>query len=267
MTVTLTLRAAAPLIVDASALRPDALAGLSRTERAAVVLVGVNKRYRLEQIFDISGDDPSRLVIGNADARLERLGAGMSGGELIVQGTAGAWLGRGMRGGVVRVEGACGRYAGSGMSGGELIIEGDAGAGLGSPAPGERFGLRGGLIHVRGGAGAGALARMRRGTVVIDGDVGPGAAQHLIAGTVVIGGAVGGGLGAGMRRGTIVLQRAAELPATFHDSGPRTLAFLALLRAALAPLQSPAVRFGDRLRRFLGDRANAGLGEILVVED
>lgn len=267
MTLTLTLRDTAPAVADASALRPDALAGLGRTGWAAVTVKGIDRCYRLDELFAISGDDPARLVITHADARLERLGAGMTGGELIIQGTAGAWLGRGLRGGVVRLEGSCGSHAGSGMRGGALYIAGDAGDDLAGPAPGERFGLQGGLIHVRGGVGDRAVARLRRGTVVIDGDAGAGAAQHLIAGTLVVGGAVGPGLGLGMRRGTIVLQQPVELPATFHDSGPRTLAFLALLRASLAPLQSPAARFGDRLRRFLGDRANAGLGEILVVED
>lgn len=267
MTVTLTLLDSAPRIADASALRPDLLAGMSRIELAAVPLAGADKHYRLDQLFSISGDDPTRLVIADADSRLERLGAGMAGGELIVQGTAGAWLGRNMSGGVVRVEGCCGCYAGSAMSGGALLIDGNASDDLAGPAPGERIGMRGGLIHVSGAAGERAAVRLRRGTVVVDGNVGGVAAGHMIAGTLVVGGTVGPGLGLGMRRGTVVLQRSLELPATFHDGGSCTLGFLALLRAYLAALGSPATAFGDRLRRFLGDRANAGLGEILMVEE
>lgn len=266
---TLSLREVPTLPVDAGALRP----GLSAAELRVVRLFCNGEPCRVEDWFRVGGDDdPDRLVIDGDCRRFDGLGAGMQGGELIVHGAVGAWLGAGMRGGVIRIKGGCGDHAGSALAGGEIHIAGDAGAWLASAAAGERVGMRGGLktpalIHVRGSAGARAGDRLRRGTVVIDGDTGPEPAARMIAGTLVIGGRPGPGLGRGMRRGSVVLHHEPErLPATFHDGGWHSLAWLALLKAELATLDSPAARFSTRVRRYLGDRAAGGLGEVLVAE-
>lgn len=261
--VTLSLREPLPLPVDAGALRP----GVDPAELAKLPLYVNGERHTVGELFRISGDDPQRLIVTGDDLhRLDGLGSAMSDGELIIEGETGAWLGRDMRGGIIRVAGACGDYAGCGLRGGAIHIGGSAGAWLGSAAIGERVGMRGGLIHVRGDAGDCAGARLRRGIMVVDGAVGNGAAENMIAGTLLIGGRVGAEPGRGMRRGTLLLRHADTLPLTFHDSGRRTLAWLALLRAELKALDSPAARFDVRVRRYLGDRAEAGLGEMLLVE-
>ncbi len=261
--ITLSLREPLPLPVDASVLRP----GIGPAELTDLPLYLNGERRTVGDLFHIAGDDPQRLVIaGETIRRLDGLSSAMSGGELIIEGDAGAWLGRGMSGGTIRVAGDCGDHAGSAMSGGAIHIDGSAGARLGSAAIGERIGMRGGVIHVRGDAGDYVATRLRRGIVVIDGDAGRGAADSMIAGTLVIGGRVGAEPGRGMRRGTLLLRHADTLPWTFHDSGRRNLAWLALLRTELASLNSPAARFDLRVRRYLGDRAAAGLGEVLLVE-
>ena len=262
--LTLSLREPPPLPVDARALCP----GLAAAELRALTLHCNGRPSRVEDWFRISGDDPQRLVLEGDCRRFDGLGSAMAEGELIVDGNAGAWLGAGLRGGAIQVSGDCGDYAGAAMAGGTLRVRGSAGAWLGSAAAGERVGMRDGLIHVSGDAGPHAGDRLRRGIVVIDGDAGEAVAGRMIAGTLVIGGHTGAGLGRGMRRGTVLLHRApVGLPATFHDGGPRSLNVLALLRGALAALDSPAARFGDRVRRHLGDRAVAGLGEVLVLEE
>ena len=109
----------------------------------------------------------------------------------------------------------------------------------------------------------------RGGMIVIGGDVGDYCAARMIAGTIVVRGGAGRGIGFAMRRGTLLVARVAELPATFADGGPPPHVFLRLLKRYLrdagAPLESFA-QMTEEVRRFVGDRACAGLGEILVAQ-
>ena len=68
---------------------------------------------------------------------------GMSGGELVVHGSADAFLGQLMRRGVIATGGSAGDYAGAGMIAGTILIFGDAGRRPGA-------GLRRGSIVIHG---------------------------------------------------------------------------------------------------------------------
>ena len=108
MTLELTLRETPAAPLNAEALSPDRLAGLSRADIERLELWHGNRRTPLGELFTVSGPgDEDVRVVGDL-ARVGRLGAGMSGGRLTVAGDAG-------------------RHVGAGMSGGELVVEGDAG--------------------------------------------------------------------------------------------------------------------------------------------
>jgi formylmethanofuran dehydrogenase subunit C len=258
----LTLRAPAPARLDLSALLPERLTSLSEAEIAALPL---GEGLVCGDLFRIRrGDEPS-LVLEGTDERCDRIGAGMTAGEIRCEGEAGAELGRHMRGGRLLVAGGAGPFAASGLRGGEIVIAGRAGEGLGAPRMGESEGMAGGLVIVRGGAGARAGDRMRRGVLVIEGECGDFAASRMIAGTLILTGRAGRLPGYLMRRGTLIAP-ALDLPPTFVETGESSSVFRALLARHLAPLSPAAAALlaRPRLRRFMGDLAALGLGEALL---
>jgi formylmethanofuran dehydrogenase subunit C len=265
--IRLRLRARPPLRLALDELIPERLAGLGAPEIARLRLGGKREGV-VGDWFEVaaSGDQPDRLVITDAGDRLDRIGAGMSGGEIRVEGDAGAYAGLGMRGGRLAVEGSAGHGAAVAMIGGELHIRGSVGDELGGALPGEGTGMRDGLVVVGGSAGAHAGDRMRRGLVLVAGDAGAFCGTRLKAGTIVVGGRVGEHAGVAMRRGTMVcLGATPAVPPSFTESGIHELVFARLLirfleGTALADHASTLAR----ARRWTGDLAIAGKGEILV---
>ena len=166
----------------------------------------------------------------------------------------------------MRIEGSAGPFAGSGLRGGLLEVAGDVGERLGGPLAGETEGVNGGTIHVRGQAGARAGDRLRRGFVLIEGAAGDYAGSRMIAGTLLIGGKAGALPGYLMNRGTILLADGVEtMSPTFRDCGVFDLVVARLLAAHVEPISA---RLGAvlraPLRRFAGDLAALGLGEIFT---
>ena len=264
----LRLRAAAPVRLALDGILPEKLAGLSAAEIARLPVGAGNRRSSLGDWFAVeTGNGPAeRLSIAGGGERLDRIGAGMTAGEIVVEGDAGAYAGLAMRGGRIIVEGSAGFGAAVAMRGGELRIAGSAGDGLGAALPGENAGMRDGLVVVVGAAGAHLGDRMRRGLIVVGGAVGPFCGARLWAGTIIAGGALGPHPGIAMRRGTIVcLGGSCEPPPSFALSGVHELAFARLLARHLVgtPLHHVAPAL-VRVRRWAGDLAVGGRGEIFV---
>jgi formylmethanofuran dehydrogenase subunit C len=264
--LTLRLREAPPVSVDASVLSPPRMAGLARAKIEALEVELGNCSVRVGELFDVGGDDWDNVVIENATERLTHLGAGMQSGTLMVNGDAGAYLGLGMSAGRIRVSGSTGIFAGCEMEGGTIEIGGDAGDWLGGALAGDKQGMRGGLIHVRGNAGDRAADRMRRGIVLIEGDAGAYLGSRMLAGTVIVKGDIGPQPGFALKHGTLLVTGATEIPATYNDCGRHELLFLTLLERDLrarggleAFLPLPRT-----VQRYCGDLANGGKGEILV---
>jgi formylmethanofuran dehydrogenase subunit C len=264
--LTLTLRALPPHSVDLSPLIPDRLAGLSK---AAIETIALGSRgLQVADLFAVSGDDAQQMIIRNSSDRLTGIGSGMKQGALTVEGDCGAYLGLGMRGGQIAVTGNAGPFAGSGMTSGGLEIRGNAGDFLGAALPGDKQGMRGGIIIVHGNAGDRAADRMRRGLILIAGDAGAYCGSRMLAGTILVSGHMGTMPGFALKRGTLLLVRQPqELPATFQESGEHALLFLTLLERELRRESDRFARFLPldlRVRRYCGDLACGGTGEILV---
>jgi formylmethanofuran dehydrogenase subunit C len=257
-----------PVPIDASSLSPDRTAGRSAREIADLpVLVG-RDTARAGDLFEIEGAGSGDLTIEGDLAAFSRLGAGMTGGRLVVRGRAGPRAGSGMRGGLLRIEGDAAVRAGEGMRGGALIVDGSAGDLLGAPIEGEAHGLKRGAILVRGAAGAMCGFRMRSGTIAIAGDAGAGAGTAMIAGSLFVLGHLGPGAGALMRRGTLLTARPFEPLPVFPAAGRSRCPYLALYYDALeaAGLNLPPGLRAAEYRRHVGDLSGAGQGEILIME-
>ena len=266
--LTFRLRSAPPQRVDLSGLTPEALNGKSVVEIASLPIQTTRKALTVDELFEVKTGDLDEIVFEGGSERFDCIGAGLGRGAIRVVGEVGVEAGRRMTGGVVRIEGSAGPFAGSGMRGGLLEIAGDAGARLGGPLAGETEGMNGGVLHVSGSAGERAGDRLRRGFILIERAAGDYAGSRMIAGTLAIGGRAGALPGYLMNRGTILLAGGAyEGTPTFRDCGTFELVAARLLAAHVEPISARlGGAFRTPLRRFAGDLAALGLGEILIVE-
>ncbi|MFI5013480.1 MAG: formylmethanofuran dehydrogenase subunit C [Hyphomicrobiales bacterium] len=253
--------------IDLSCLVPDALQGRTEKAIASLPIHTTCEKLNVGDVFALRMGDTMSLRFEGGSERFDLIGAGMTAGSIVVEGPVGQLAGRLMRGGSLHIRGDAGPYAASRLAGGQLVIDGDAGDRLGGPLAGEMAGMSGGLTIVRGDAGSRAGDRLRRGLVVIEGRSGADAGSRMIAGTLVLRGAVAGSPGALMRRGTIALLNAAgPLAPGFVDCGVHRLVAVRLLATEIARLGTAWARSLDRpLRRFAGDMAVLGKGEILCL--
>ena len=254
--------------MDCSPFTPDKLSGKALAQIGGIQLSS-GRGLRTDDVFALSGSDASQLVFETDAGRLDRIGAGMDGGNIVVRGDGGAYLGLGMKSGTISVEGNCGIFAGAELQGGTICIQGDCGDFLGGPLPGNRRGMSGGLLIVRGNAGDRAGDRLRRGAILVEGECGSFCASRMIAGTIAVLGRVAHSPGFAMSRGTLLLSQAPrELLATFSDCGAHNFGFLPLLIQSwrALPGEFAKLEIRQRARRYMGDLANFGKGEILVWE-
>jgi formylmethanofuran dehydrogenase subunit C len=252
--------------LDLSPLVPERLARMSAAEIAEISLATTRAPVTVGDVFRLRMGDVAHIRVEGADDRLDRIGHGMTGGEIVVDGDVGAQAGRLMTGGTLTIRGSAGPWAGSAMTGGKIEILRAAGDFLGGPFGGETVGMRGGVIVVRGAAGDRVGDRMRRGTIIVEGRSGAYAGSRMIAGTVIVRRETGPLPGYLMKRGTIVLGAGcADISPTFIDCGVHALVALRLMaefvgghsRRAGACLTRP-------LRRYAGDMAVLGKGEIFI---
>lgn len=252
--------------LDLSALTPQRIAGLSESEIEKIELQTTRWRVVVGDVFRLRMGDAAHIRIEASCDRLDCIGQEMTDGEIIVEGDAGARAGRLMKGGRLTVRGGAGPWAASGMTGGAIEIFGDAADRLGGPLAGEVAGMRGGTVLVHGRAGERAGDRLRRGTIVVEGSAGVYAGSRMIAGTLVVLGRTGPLPGYLMKRGTIVLgDNSEEMSPTFLDCGVHDLVALRLMGDFLRTHSARAGQlFRKPLRRFAGDMATGGKGEIFV---
>jgi formylmethanofuran dehydrogenase subunit C len=282
---TLTLRPKIPIEVplEAEALTPERLAGLSAAQVAALPLAWGRRARLLGEILSVeveeegpsSGEEregePPRLTLEGDFSRVKKIGKNMTRGVLEIRGDAGMHLGSGMSGGEIRVRGNADAWAGAMMSGGLLEIGGDAGPYLAGAYPGETRGMRGGTLLVRGNAANRAGEGMRRGLIAVAGRTGDFPCARFVAGTMVVFGILGDRAGAGSKRGTLAALGGLEgeiLPTYQEACLYRPLFLLPVLRFLKErgfPVR-PEHQSG-LYRRWTGDVNTLGKGEILVHEE
>ncbi len=269
MTLTLTLRTPPPARVDAAPLIPERLRGLGAGEIASLLLRCGRERLPVGDLFGVSGAGDGALVLAGDLSRLDRIGASMPGGRVLVEGPCGDHLGARMTGGEIEARGDAGAWAGADMAGGLIRISGDAGDRLGAAFPGAAAGMSGGEIVVAGDAGEEAGAGMRRGLVAVAGRIEAGAGLRMLAGTVIALGGLGADAGLGNKRGSLVSGRPVEpLPAyAFATRFQPPALRLQLRRVRELGLTVDDSLLGGAWARWSGDRTELTRGEILIFED
>lgn len=203
---------------------------------------------RLGDLFELDGRPEGKIrFVGQLD-QVDRLGAGLSEGEVIVDGNLG-------------------HEAGLAQAGGTLDIGGDAGPRAGAAPLGFKRGMTGGELIVRGSAGAEAGAAMRRGLLVILGAAGERTGLGMIAGTVVVFGPAGADTGLWSKRGSVVALGSITAPPTYLYACTFQPVYLRLLLTRLGSTYGLPVRprhLNGFYRRYSGDMAESGKGEILA---
>src|SRR5688572_33305439 len=103
--LTLTLKSALTVPLEAEVLTPDVLAPLPHDAiRALPVMLG-KRRQRLDEHFDIVGDGSEEIQLGGDLTKVKWIGRGMTRGRLHIVGSAGMHLGAYMKGGTIEVTG------------------------------------------------------------------------------------------------------------------------------------------------------------------
>lgn len=268
--LTFTLKRRPDAYVDLSPLIPDKLEGKSAKDIKALALdCGVDK-VAVGDLFSVTGKNADDIVFEKSSNKLDAIGAGMTRGRIAVRGPAGSYLGRGMRGGHLMVKGRVADWLGTAMTGGLIEIQGDAGDYVGSAYPAEMLSMKGGTILISGSVGQRIGDRMRRGVIAVQGQVGDFIGTGMLAGTIIALGSTGQYAGYGMKRGTIVLaEEPALLGSTFNDCGQFHLGFLHLLFNDIATTSDRfkgLKKLGNKVRRYAGDLAGDGKGEILILQ-
>ena len=245
-----------PALVDGSLLRPDTLGVLDRAAIGAVLLPLGRTRVPLTKCFDIEGSEGSMLVIRKAPL-LDRLGANMASGTLIIEGDAGDDLGASMTGGLIRVHG-------------------NAGHRVGGPAVTSKRGMTGGEILIDANAGDYAGFLMRRGLIAIAGHTGKSPGYRMLAGTIVLGSPCDSHPGLEMQRGSIIGCDQMKVAASFSASGtiaasamPAMLMVLRRLRSLQwkcesGPLATSCDAASGAWRLWSGDGLTLNKGEVLA---
>jgi formylmethanofuran dehydrogenase subunit C len=221
----------------------------------------------LGDLFSIDGSADGTMTLGGDLQQAERVGAGLTGGTVRIDGNVGDRAGAGMTGGRLELGGNAGNSTGEGMAGGTIIVRGNAGHRTGAAAPGRKRGMTGGELVVLGSAGDETGAHMRRGMVAVGGTTGCCTLLSTIAGTVVALGAIGPDAALWNKRGSLVALGTVEPSATYRYACLIRPVYLRLLLRRLRDVHGlpvTAAHIDGRFRRYSGDFSEIGRGEILA---
>jgi formylmethanofuran dehydrogenase subunit C len=256
--------------VDWQGITPESLRGKSLASVQRTRIRRGNHEVELGELFRITGDPSDRRWELEGDfSAVHDIGAGMTAGEIVVEGTVGRHAGATMRGGRLEIRGDVGDHLGAEMRGGVIRVRGDAVNHVGAAYAGSRRGMSGGMILIDGNAGSELGLRMRRGLIAVGGSAGPHLGRRMLAGSIFVFGSCGAYPGAAMRRGTIGLfgeARPALLP-TFRAGYRSPLSVLHLLEKHLHDegFAVPRLRnLAGAIELFHGDLLEGGRGEVLL---
>ena len=266
--LTLTLKSPPPVPLDAEAISPDVIAGLSPGEvRGLPVHLG-KRRCRLDDLFDVDGDGGEEIELRGDLGKVKWVGRGMTRGRLTVVGPVGMHLGAYMAGGEIEVRGDASDWVGAEMTGGLIRVRGNAGGQVGAAYRGGQTGMSGGTILIDGSAGNEVGMRMKRGLIALGGPAKDFAGLQMKGGTIVLAKGAELRTGAWMVRGTIVSLAPVRLLPTFAHCCAYNPSFLRMYARHLGPLgvSLPSDAAAGSYRRYAGDAAVPGKGELLVWE-
>jgi formylmethanofuran dehydrogenase subunit C len=209
-TVTITVKNAPALYLEADNISPDAFAGKTAAQIAELSVHEGNTTSTLGKYFDVSGSAgataaDTKIVVKGDVRKVKYLGFKMSAGELVIEGNADQYVGAWMKGGKILAKGDVAAFAGLAMKGGEIAIEGNAGNYLGAAYRGDWRGMSGGKILVKGNAGSDIGMYMLGGEMIINGNVDVHLCTHAEGGKVIVKGNANSKVGGQMVDGEIII--------------------------------------------------------------
>ena len=256
--------------INATILTPEYCCEISPKQLAKQTLASSEGEIAIGDLFKIEQDSSKSLLISGDCKQFDYIGAKMTTSQIKVEGAVGDYAAATMAGGQLEITGDVGHYTACSMSAGAVIIDGNAGEGTGGASIGAVKGMSGGTVLVLGNAGDRTANLMRRGLVVVRGNNGDYAAAGMKAGNLVVLKKNGKRCAYGMHRGTVLLNdtdSAQNLSDTFiNQPYSYNMDFLMLLYKHIAQL-SPTLQSLPRkklIKRYIGDLAVAGKGEVLV---
>jgi formylmethanofuran dehydrogenase subunit C len=262
----LTLKECPHVPLEAEVVTPDVIAPLTHDEVRGLPVVLGKRQYRLDEFFDVEGAGSEELEVHGDAGRVKWIGRWMTRGRISIVGNAGMHLGAYMKGGTIEVSGNASDWVGAEMKGGLIRIRGNAGGQIGAANRGSLSGMNGGTILIDGSAGIEIGMRMRRGIIAVRGTVRDFAGLQMKGGTIVLIGGAELRTGAWMARGTIICLTPIRLMPTFSFACAYNPTFLNLYAKHLQEFGF-SIPFQPRegaYRRFTGDNAVPGKGEILI---
>ena len=266
MSLTLSLHTSPEVPVEADVISPDRLNNLNESALSALPVFHGNVQAKIGDFFKVQGQYNGEIRVEGDLSKVKHIGAGMTSGQLIVNGDVGAHLGAGMQGGKIIVDGNVADWAASEMTGGRIIIKGNAGHMLGSSIRGSATGITGGEIIVHGNARNEAGQAMRNGLIVIGGNSEDLTGVNMLSGTIIVLGKMGIRTGAGMKRGTILSMHDADLLSTFTYACTYHPTYLRLYLTYIKKLgfQIDDAKLSGNYERWAGDSIELNRGEILL---
>lgn len=267
MPVQLQYRGGAEAPLEVEGVVPDRICELSLDEIARLRVFHGNRKAEVGDFFTVDGEVDERLVVSGDLQGVHWLGAKMTRGEILVEGSIGRHLGSEMSGGRIEVHGDAGDWVGAEMRGGSIHVHGRGGHLIGAAYRGSVRGVSGGSILIDGDVGNEIGHTMRRGLIAVGGNAGDLIGFNMLAGTIVVGGETGIRHGAGMKRGTLAfLGPAPPMLPTFRRACRYQPEAMTLL---LKQLESDGFRVDSEAREaafdlYNGDLIEGGRGEVLL---
>lgn len=142
-------------------------------------------------------DGISKIVIENA-THIHGLAAGLSHGNIIINGDVGDYLAALNNGAIITVNGNAGKFLADNMTNGVVIVNGNAGYGA-------AVYCYGGIVVIRGNA-TDFLGALNKGAIIIiEGEVGNNVGTYMVGGEIIIVGDGGKNIGDWFIRGNIFI--------------------------------------------------------------
>ncbi len=264
--ITFRLKKQPTVPLEAESLAPDRMVGQSNSAIRALPIYLGKRQCRLDEFFDVDGDDSDHLEIHGDVGRVKWIGREMSRGLIKIHGNAGMHLGAYMKGGTIEVAGNVADWLGAEMTNGLIRVTGNAGGQVGAAYRGSLAGMKGGAILVGGSAGLEVGMRMKRGIIAVAGPVRDFAGLQMKGGTIVLGAGAEIRTGAWMFRGTIISLAPIQLMPTFSSAAAYMPTFLRVYAKHLSTLgvSLPVDLAKGVYQRHTGDHSVPGKGEIFV---
>ncbi len=216
-TVTITLKKVPDLYLECESITPDKFAGKTAEQIAALPCSEGKSNYTLGQWFTIAGSagataaETMIVVNGRGTDKCKYIGAWMTAGEVVVNGTTDMFTGAWMEGGKLTIKGDVRSFSGLQMKGGEMIIEGRAWNYLAAAYRGDWRGMQGGLIRVKGDVGSDLATFMNGGTIIVEGNADIHIGTHAEGGTIIIKGKAHRRVGGQMVKGEIYVFKGCDV--------------------------------------------------------